>query len=362
MASVAPLVYFDNPGEVPADYVFPSGLELRLESVYAEFDGSGASGAWLACLQILSSDNKVIGTYRPDQQLGVGDSAHVTWAPFLGRATTEAGFDISPNMGELGIVIGTTLSATQVMPIDYQDVEVGDQIMVLAFAPSVSAPAASSGFPDTISDPAGTTYNLQLEANWQRAPADPNTGVYYRIFLSDPVSQTLTHDVDSITVTWSNPVYDRNVLAWLIRYPGGVPYLVGLGGTASHDLAVLAQAYITQGASDFTPGAEKGFEWGFALIAYPSGAIGFGAHPPFTDYYMYDFRLIGGSKQQYFLQQFAYKSDVYTLAGPNYPTATNDIIGLTPAGTLIPANNSIGQNYSVGAGNWKGAQTIGFKP
>lgn len=76
------LIYSDSPGSLPADYVIPPGLELVISSVFARFDGSGASGQFLACLSVLSSDGKLIGRFFPSQRLSAGDTGAVTYAPF----------------------------------------------------------------------------------------------------------------------------------------------------------------------------------------------------------------------------------------------------------------------------------------
>lgn len=82
---MAELIYNDDPGAVPANYRFPPGLDARLYSVSAMFDGSGAGGAFLPCLSVYSQDDKLVGRFFPEE-VAAGDSAEVTFAPFLGAA------------------------------------------------------------------------------------------------------------------------------------------------------------------------------------------------------------------------------------------------------------------------------------
>ena len=76
------LIFSENPGALPADYVLPPGLDLVLSSVVARFDGSSASGTFIPTLEVLSSDNRVIARVRTDTEFDVGDTGVVTFAPF----------------------------------------------------------------------------------------------------------------------------------------------------------------------------------------------------------------------------------------------------------------------------------------
>ena len=83
------LIYADDAGDIPATYKLPPSLDLILESVVASWDGSGASGAFLPCLGLYSQDDKLMGRFHPGTQVEAGDSATVTYAPFL-RGTAGA--------------------------------------------------------------------------------------------------------------------------------------------------------------------------------------------------------------------------------------------------------------------------------
>jgi hypothetical protein len=78
----------------PARWVLPPSLEIIPKSVYAVFDGSGASGDFLPTLQITSDSGRVISEVPVGSAVTAGDSVPVTWAPFLRGATAGADVDL----------------------------------------------------------------------------------------------------------------------------------------------------------------------------------------------------------------------------------------------------------------------------
>lgn len=91
MAEAPSLIYNDRPGAIPATYRFPPGLTARLSSVSARFDGTGASGTFLACLSLYSQDGKLIGRWFPSQTFVAGDTGEVSYGPFLGGDSAAGG-------------------------------------------------------------------------------------------------------------------------------------------------------------------------------------------------------------------------------------------------------------------------------
>jgi hypothetical protein len=77
------LIFTDNPGDLPAQYVVPPSMDLQLQSVVARFNGSGAGAAFWPCLSVFTSDDHLVGRFRPSTQMEAGDSGVVTYAPFL---------------------------------------------------------------------------------------------------------------------------------------------------------------------------------------------------------------------------------------------------------------------------------------
>lgn len=103
MADAPDLIYNDRPGALPATYRFPPGLDARLSSVSAVFDGTGAGADFLACLSVYSQDGKLIGRFFPGSAVAAGDVAEVTFAPFLsGDAASGEGGGLQFNSGTYG--------------------------------------------------------------------------------------------------------------------------------------------------------------------------------------------------------------------------------------------------------------------
>lgn len=80
---MADLIYTDNPGGLPAEYVLAPAQAIAIQSVRALFDGAGAAASFYPCLTILSQDGKLIARVRTSSAYAIGDTGEVTWAPFL---------------------------------------------------------------------------------------------------------------------------------------------------------------------------------------------------------------------------------------------------------------------------------------
>lgn len=90
MAAPVQLVFSEQSAALPADYTFPPGLDVELASVRARINGAAASGAFIVALEALSQDGKIMAQARIDQELAVGDTGALTWAPFLRRVVAAA--------------------------------------------------------------------------------------------------------------------------------------------------------------------------------------------------------------------------------------------------------------------------------
>ena len=67
----------------PSDVVIPDSAEIQPKSVRASFDGSGAGGPFLPTLVLISDANHEAWRIPTDVPVQAGDSAEVSWAPFL---------------------------------------------------------------------------------------------------------------------------------------------------------------------------------------------------------------------------------------------------------------------------------------
>lgn len=68
----------------PFDYTIPDSMELEPLSIFARFDGS-AAGAFRPSVSVYSGAGLLLGRFFPSEPVAAGDSADVTFAPFLGR-------------------------------------------------------------------------------------------------------------------------------------------------------------------------------------------------------------------------------------------------------------------------------------
>ena len=89
--SVPPYV-FENKGTFPAPFTFsvPASLEVRPDTATARFDGTGASGNFLACLTFYGTDGERLGRWFNPTVLTPGQVAEVTYTPPFGSAATSA--------------------------------------------------------------------------------------------------------------------------------------------------------------------------------------------------------------------------------------------------------------------------------
>jgi hypothetical protein len=266
---------------------------------------------------------------------------------------TPCGDELPRNVGELGFTIGTNQATTHTLTVTYQDVLTGDGIMVSAQAPSLPVALGTQGFPISCTDSAGNTYSILVQRDFQAAVTGVNTGVYTVVFFCQSSIAPLLEGVDTITVTWDNPVYDRSVYGWLVRHNGGAAVPTLLAATASNDAAVFASNQVTLTSPGFTPARDNSLEFGWFLVAYTGGSISFGGVGGYTGFFQAQFRGVSGSKQNYLMNVQTSGADDYLQVGA---VPQNEItLGLLPGGVAVGSFNGMGQQYSAFTPRWKGA-------
>jgi hypothetical protein len=77
-----PALIVQPGGTVPYSYQLAPGESLALESVSADFDGSGAAGAFLPSLALYAQSGELLSRTFPADSVAAGGSAEVTFAPF----------------------------------------------------------------------------------------------------------------------------------------------------------------------------------------------------------------------------------------------------------------------------------------
>ena len=104
----------------PSDVVIPDSAEIQPKSVRATFDGSGAGGAFLPTLVLVSDAGHEAWRIPTAVPVEAGGSAEVTWAPFLdGRPPglpfwTDILADLSLNYGTIKTDVGNSYAYTTV--------------------------------------------------------------------------------------------------------------------------------------------------------------------------------------------------------------------------------------------------------
>lgn len=74
----------------PFTYTIPGSLEVRPETASAFFDGSGASGQFLACLTFYSPEGSLLARVFNPNPVQAGDSALVSYVPPFGSAASSS--------------------------------------------------------------------------------------------------------------------------------------------------------------------------------------------------------------------------------------------------------------------------------
>lgn len=141
-------------GTGPISYALTELGTVEVESAFAAFDGTGASGPWRPALTVRAQNGAILSRTFPSQELAVGDAAVVTYSPFVPVDSAAApppsggGIDLAR---ELGLVAWTfdpadastsirTLGTTIISAVALLAGDVVTTIAVNVVSPSVPAP------------------------------------------------------------------------------------------------------------------------------------------------------------------------------------------------------------------------------
>lgn len=91
-----------RPGPAPAPLTYELGAveEIQIKTAYATFDGTGASGDFLACLTILAQSGQILSRVFPSTTVKAGNVANVSYAPFPGGLASSGGGYTPPRVYE----------------------------------------------------------------------------------------------------------------------------------------------------------------------------------------------------------------------------------------------------------------------
>lgn len=263
-------------------------------------------------------------------------------------------------VGEVSFTGAGTLAASLTSPVTFIDVQLGDGILVLAEAPSQPSAPASNGRPSGVTDTAGNAYVALNEMAWEASPPNVNEGAYATLYFCQTSGRKLTHGVDSVTVTWDNPVFDRVVSVWAIHHGGGAAIPNILASTSDNDAAIFAASQVKLGATSNTPARDKTLYMAIILAEKVGGVGSFGGVGGYNGFFQAQFRAFTGSKQTYLRNCQTFGADAYLIVGAAHPQYELDV-GTLLAGVSIPSFNGVGQNYSAGANAWKGIIILSFE-
>jgi hypothetical protein len=90
------------------DFVVPGSQEIVVKAIKASYDGGGAAGSFIPAVQVISPAGEDAGTYPAVLQLSAGDSADVSFGPFLVTPSDGIRFDFGNEGNWLAV---TTLGA-----------------------------------------------------------------------------------------------------------------------------------------------------------------------------------------------------------------------------------------------------------
>lgn len=90
--------------DAPLAYPIPGAAELLLKLLTADYDGTGAGGPFVPCVQITLADGTVAGTFVLGQVVAAGSSVDVSWFPNGGvNDTLGLHWGVNVDVAELGL-------------------------------------------------------------------------------------------------------------------------------------------------------------------------------------------------------------------------------------------------------------------
>jgi hypothetical protein len=347
-------------GNAPLSYLVPGATAIRIKQVHVQYVDNGAGGDWLPAVKIVSDSKHLMGT-AADQAVKVtaGSDADVSFFPLRRRRVAGSGLTLDYNLGEIGNIIETNLNNFAVAPIQYQNINAGDGILVLAAAPTVQFLGETPAHPTDVFDVPGNTYTPLGSFAFEANPPGVNVGMYVTLFWCPSGIATQVAGVDFLEVDWDGNVFDRIIEIWSVRHSGGAHTPTVLAATPDHDAATFASANVTMVAPNYTPARDQGLEFALVCAARAGGLGGFGGVAGFSGFFQAEFRSYTGSKQSYVVNPQTAGANAYLIAGA-VPAPYEDDVGVLPGGVLVPSFSGVGVHFLTGTNAWKGIILLGL--
>jgi hypothetical protein len=343
----------DGSGAQTASYALPPGVFQYIESILVQVDTSGGTDV-RPTLYVKTVNGVIMAAKRQAETIPAFDTGTATWAL---RLDDELGVP-SPlvtlrNLGVLGYTGTGAQGLTHTHTLQFQDAQVGDIIVVMSLAPSKPSALGAVGRPISCADSNGNPYIDFADNRFEANPPNVNEGVSTMFFISDPLGAPMLKGVDTVTVTWDNPVFDRSVAAWLVRHLPTTHEPFWLAATNNNDAAVFAATAVTKRVPAWTPERDNSLFVALIISAKVGGTGNFGGVVGFDGFFQDTVMGFAGSKQFYRLNQQTFGADATFVFDGSNPRYEVDL-GVLPGGVFIFSFDGVGQNYSLGANAWKG--------
>lgn len=261
------VIQYPNAQKSRAVYNLPDAQILRPSTAWAQFDGTGAAGNFLACLSFYANNGRLLSRVFPTTPVTAGDVAEISYAPFPGGMTSSSSTGITDitSTGHTVTVTGPTGPTT--------NLEVASPYFqnIVGWAPVLTV-GAHTVTGDTVA------HNSFV------------FGSPSQLFVQGDLSITLGADTgsgsgDHYTIVLPEEVADNAIVGWgeVQDVAAGVSYPGYLQGFANSNTA----AFITTGT---TPGGGEAIPW----AVRPSFPFTFAAGDrPFVGSFLY---LMAGSQ------------------------------------------------------------------
>jgi hypothetical protein len=230
--------------DAPLGYKIPQAQEIILKSLFASFDGTNASGDFLPCIRVLSPAGKVIGEFFTDAAVVAGDSAEVTFAPFLRNASAATVLTSGLFWGRIGSGAGAQSipsGAVTLLETDAFTAALGSQ-----------PPLATDAFGNVLQP-----FELSEYRVWVQTSISWPAGAYDRYVEFAPTG-TVTGAGEIGLRARGSATPDAD-----IQVVGGV-----LGGNPAAPVALNLQAFQSSGAPKLVTGGFIAYGWPRVLGAF----------------------------------------------------------------------------------------------
>lgn len=221
--------------DAPAQLMIPGNGQIEPKTIFASYDGTGAAGAFLPAIKVLSDAGEIVGIFPTSTSVAAGASADVTWFPGAGGLGAGSGVGVVPlAAGRVDPVTPITVPAHSAIEIPWFEVNVNDAsqfswssgtpsilnvtdggivLYSLTIMPDVDWPLAAAGFirfwGHSGSDVSFETTSLFASYPAAQLYSDQGTGPYPITISGIPAPSDLVG-----SKTWQAHVFNSTAADW----------------------------------------------------------------------------------------------------------------------------------------------------